>query len=160
MGKSRFDVNDLLAEARATLSRVTPEQAFDAQRNGALVLDTRVDADRSREGVIPESLHTPLSVIQWVVDSASGYANPAVQGLEQTLIVICNEGYSSSLAAASLKRLGFVNATDLIGGYRGWKAAGLPTCEVDRFTSARLPQRWTRAVVKGALYRVFLRLFQ
>jgi rhodanese-related sulfurtransferase len=157
----RFDVNDLLAEARAALTRLTPAEAFAAQQTGALLLDTRVEADRDREGVIPGSLHTPLSVIQWVVDPASGYAHPEIDRFDRTLIVVCNEGYSSSLAAASLKRLGFVNATDLNGGYRGWKAHGFPTCAVAAATDAsqqRQPLR--RTLIKGALYRLFLRAFQ
>ena len=103
-----------------------------------------------------------VSVIQWRVDPASGYADPAISGFDQTLIVVCNEGYSSSLAAASLQRLGFRKATDLVGGYRGWKAQGLPTCTVDEAHASTKagPKLWRRSVIKGALYRLLLRFFQ
>ncbi len=157
----RFTVRALLAEARAQLTRVTPEQAFAALRAGALILDTRCDAERAREGVIPGSLHTPLSQIQWLVDPASGYQHPAIEGFDQTLIVVCNEGYSSSLAAASLKRLGFVNATDMDGGFRGWKAAGLPVCPPENNPQPSLPAaRGRRRRIRPALYRLFLRVFE
>jgi rhodanese-related sulfurtransferase len=161
MTEQRFDINDLLAEARATLVRQSAAQAHGARGAGALLLDTRTAEDRMREGVIPGSIHMPLSVIQWRVDAASGYAHPAIQGFEQTLIVVCNEGYSSSLAAASLKRLGFVNATDLIGGFRGWKAHGYPVCDV-REAASLAPRSASpvRTALKGWLYRVFLRVFQ
>ena len=82
MSQKRFDINDLLAESRATLTRLTPEQTLSAQSAGALIIDTRVDADRTREGVIPGSLPMPLSVIQWRVDPASGYADPAISGFD------------------------------------------------------------------------------
>jgi rhodanese-related sulfurtransferase len=157
----RFTVNDLLAEARAALTRLTPEQAYAAHQQGALILDTRIEAHREHEGVIPGSIHAPLSVVQWVVDPASGYPLPEIEGFNQTLIVICNEGYSSSLAAASLKRLGFVNATDLNGGYRGWKAHGYPTCSPrDAQASVRVQRPVRVSAIKGLLYRVFLRVFQ
>ena len=162
MSQKRFDINDLLAESRATLTRLTPEQTLSAQSIGALIIDTRMDADRVREGVIPGSLPMPLSVIQWRVDPASGYADPAISSFDQTLIVVCNEVYSSSLAAASLQRLGFRKATDLVGGYRGWKAHGLPTCTVDEAHASTKagPKLWRRSVIKGALYRLLLRFFQ
>ena len=106
MTTHRFSVNDLLQEARATLTRLTPQQAHDAHMTGALILDTRTETDREREGVIQGSIHTPLSVIQWVADPAPGYQHPSIDGFEQTLIVVCNEGYSSSMAAASLQTPG------------------------------------------------------
>lgn len=162
MTPQRFSVNDLLHEARATLVRMNAQQAYAAQQGGALILDTRTEQDRDREGVIPGSIHTPLSVIQWVADPAPGYQHPAIHGFEQTLIVVCNEGYSSSLAAASLKRLGFVNATDLNGGYRGWKACGLPTIgsadNIELRPAGGIRRR--SHTLKALLYAVFLRMFQ
>ena len=129
----RFTVNDLLAEARAGLDRLDPRRASQlVARSGtdpgaALLIDVRQHTDRWREGVIAGSVHIPLTVFEWAVDPASGVTNDAVTGFEQLLVVMCNEGYQSSLAAATLQRLGFTRATDLIGGFRGWKAAGLPT---------------------------------
>jgi rhodanese-related sulfurtransferase len=122
----RFTVNDLLDEARAGLRRVGPHAAQRAQLDGALLVDVRNHTDRWREGVIGGSLHVPLIVLPWAFDPASGAANPALGDLGRTVVLFCNEGYSSSLAAATLQRLGFSGATDLDGGFRAWKAAGLP----------------------------------
>jgi rhodanese-related sulfurtransferase len=122
----RFDINDLLAEARSHLNRVSPEQAEVMMQEGALILDTRQDTDRWADGVIPGSLHTPRTVLEWVVDPASGNPDTVARSLAQPLVVVCNEGYSSSLAAHALQRIGFFNATDMIGGFHGWRTAGLP----------------------------------
>jgi rhodanese-related sulfurtransferase len=160
--KDRFTIQDMLAEARIGLKRLKPTEALHAQKNNALFLDTRVSEDREREGVIPGSIHVPLSVIQWRVDPSSGFQNPNIRDFEQTLIVVCNEGYSSSLAAASLQRLGFVNATDLDGGFRGWKAAGLPVCHASENieASASSVHAVKRFRLREHLYRIFLKVFQ
>ena len=84
-----------------------------------VVLDTRTPTDRDRFGVIAGSVHAPRTVLEWAVDPASGYHHPAVRGFDQRLVVVCHEGYSSSLAAQSLRRLGFHRATDLVGGVAG-----------------------------------------
>lgn len=160
MRTQRFTVADLLAEARATLLRLTPTQAAAAQHAGALLLDTRTEADRLSEGVIPGSVHMPLSTIQWLVDPAPGYQHPVIHGFDQHLVVVCNEGYSSSLAAASLKRLGFVNATDLDGGYRMWKIQGFPTVPVAANVAMQPVQGTRRRTVKSRLYQLFMRVFQ
>jgi rhodanese-related sulfurtransferase len=111
-------VEELLARARARLHRLGPAEAAEAQAGGALLVDTRSEDDRRREGVIPGSLHVPLSVLPW---RAELLGSP-----EGELVVVCNDGYSSSLAAALLQELGFERATDLAGGFRAWAAAGLP----------------------------------
>ncbi len=111
-------IEELLARARARLQRLGPEQAAQAQARGALLVDTRADDDRRREGVIPGSLHIPLSLLPWRAE----LLGPA----DGELVVVCNDGYSSSLAAALLQELGFERATDLDGGFRAWAAAGLP----------------------------------
>ncbi len=121
----RFTVHELLAEARAGLDRLEPVAAHQAQALGALIIDIRPEHNRQREGIVAGSLHIPLTVLEWAVDPASGVANPAVGDLDRQLIVMCNEGFSSSLAAASLQRLGFRRATDLAGGFRAWRSAGL-----------------------------------
>jgi rhodanese-related sulfurtransferase len=122
----RKTVADLLAEARRGARRLEPEEARAAVEEGALLVDTRAEEDRLADGVIPGALHLPLSVLEWRVDPDSETHNPRVGGLERELVLVCNDGCSSSLAAARLRELGFARATDLVGGFRAWKAAGLP----------------------------------
>jgi rhodanese-related sulfurtransferase len=122
----RRNIDEVLAAARARLRRLTPAQAALAMRDGAMLVDTRDGDVRSREGTIPGAVHAPLSVLEWRVDPDSGYQNPVLAGKEDRLILICREGYSSSLAAVRLHELGFVNTTDVIGGFAAWAAAGLP----------------------------------
>lgn len=124
---TRYTINDLLTDARRHLVRLTPAQALAAQQAGALIIDTRTPTDRDNEGVIPGSAHMARTVLEWRCDPASGHQDRHLTDFEQQIIVVCNEGYSSSLAAANLQRLGFRHATDLIGGYRRWRAEGLPT---------------------------------
>jgi rhodanese-related sulfurtransferase len=115
-----------LAAAQARLSRLTPGEAAAAVRKGRVLVDTR-DADlRAREGRIPGAVHIPLSVLEWRVDPTSGHQSPALAGHEDDLVLICHEGYSSSLAAVRLQELGFEKTTDVIGGFVAWAAAGLP----------------------------------
>jgi rhodanese-related sulfurtransferase len=92
----------------------------------AIIADARDGALRSRDGRIPGSVHAPLSVLEWRVDPTSGHQNALLAGREDRLILICHEGYSSSLAAVRLQELGFENTTDVIGGFVAWAAAGLP----------------------------------
>jgi len=137
----RETVHDLLYAARQEAPRLTPEALRDelAADPDVVVLDTRTPTDRDRFGVIAGSVHAPRTVLEWAVDPASGYRHPAVTGFDQRLVVVCHEGYSSSLAAQSLRRLGFRRATDLVGGVAGWRAAGLPLVAPDheRFSSGR-----------------------
>jgi rhodanese-related sulfurtransferase len=119
----------MLARARSTLRRLEPREALSAQRDGALLIDTRAEDARRRDGVIPGSLHLPLSVLEWRVDPDSESRDPRVGGLDTRLVIVCAHGYSSSLAAARLQELGFTHATDVIGGFEAWADAGLP---VDR----------------------------
>jgi len=129
----RTTVHDLLFEARATIARVSPNRL--AQRiwaaDGTLVLDTRTHTDRERFGVIPGALHVPRTVVEWHFDPVNGYLHPAMRSFDQPLVLVCNSGYSSSLAAANLVRLGFTNVADLIGGHTAWAAAGLPITQPD-----------------------------
>lgn len=126
---ARKTVEELLAEARARLRRLVPEQAVAAQARGALLVDVRGEEDRGREGVIPGALHVPLSVLFWRADPDSLNRNERIGSLDRELVVFCNDGYASSLAAATLQELGFERATDLDGGFRAWSAAGFPTAE-------------------------------
>ena len=105
---------------------MTPVEAATTMRQGATLVDTRDEDLRSRDGRIPGSVHIPLSVLEWRVDPKSGHQSAALAGREDRLVLICHEGYSSSLAAVRLHDLGFANTTDVIGGFLAWAAAGLP----------------------------------
>ncbi len=118
-------VDDLLGAARARLERLEPQQALAAQGRGALVVDTRPEADRTSEGSIPGALVVERTTLEWRLDPASDAALPQADH-DAHVVLVCNEGYSSSLAAATLQDLGVHRATDLVGGFRAWKDAGLP----------------------------------
>jgi rhodanese-related sulfurtransferase len=123
---ARPTIDDLLAEARIGLDRLEPAAAQAAIEAGALLVDTRCEELRRADGIVPGSVHVPLSVLFWRLDPASGYDDPALSDLERQVILICAEGYSSSLAAATLRQLGFERATDVVGGFEAWRTAGLP----------------------------------
>jgi rhodanese-related sulfurtransferase len=123
----RTTINVLLAAARKRLARLEPTQAVAAVRDGAVIVDIRSEDDRERDGVIPGAVFVPRNVLEWRLDPASGHSNPELgNGLHRHIILVCNEGYQSSLAAATLQDLGFARATDLAGGFQAWRAAGLP----------------------------------
>jgi rhodanese-related sulfurtransferase len=123
----RTTVAELLAEARARLDRVSPEEAEAAVHDGALLVDIRSEVDRAADGVIPGSLHQPRNALEWRADPASGHDDPRLSAdLDRRIVIVCSDGYQSSLAAATLQDLGFARATDLVGGFRAWRAAGLP----------------------------------
>jgi rhodanese-related sulfurtransferase len=124
MGRKTID--QLLAGARARLDRLGPAQALEAQRAGALLIDTRSHDERVRHGAIAGAVHVPLSVLPWRLDPDFEYRDPALSDPSRQVILICADGYSSSLAAALLQEMGFVLATDLDGGFNGWKSAGFP----------------------------------
>src|SRR6266550_908332 len=123
---SRRTVNDLIAAARSQLHRLSPEQAVDRMHEGWTLVDVRASDLRARNGVIPGAVHAPLNVLEWRVDPISDAQEPALAGHEDRLILFCQEGYSSSLAAVRLQELGFADTTDMIGGFAAWAAAGLP----------------------------------
>lgn len=126
----RRTINDLLDESRAGLARLGPAEALRAGEGGALLIDTRSADLRTRDGTIPGSVHVPLSVLYWRLDPSSGHDDPELsRALDRHIVLVCDHGYSSSLAAATLRQLGFSNATDVVGGFQAWAAAGLP---VDR----------------------------
>jgi MFS family permease len=138
----RRTVGELLAEAQNRIApRLEPSDASEAMRDGAVLIDLRSKDERRREGIIPGSMHIPRSVLEWRLDPDSGYSNPYVRH-GQRLIVFCAQGFSSSFAAATLHELGWWTSTDIIGGFAGWKAAGLPTIEAgddDDAEDGRLP---------------------
>ena len=122
----RRTIHDLLAGARARYRRLTPVEAFAATRAGALLIDIRTDAQRHRDGDIPGALAIDRTVLEWRVDPASGATHPAIGDLDAPLILLCNQGYSSSLAVGTLLDLGASRVTDVVGGFEAWRAAGLP----------------------------------
>jgi len=124
-------IDDLLEAARARLVRLDPAAAGEAAESGALIIDTRCAEARRTSGVIPGSVHVPLSVLYWRLDRTSGHADESLADRERQIILVCADGYSSSLAAATLRDLGFSRATDLAGGFNGWAAAGMPVERLD-----------------------------
>lgn len=125
MTESGTPVDRLLAEARAGLARVTPEQADALRRAGALLVDIRPHANRVGEGEIPGAVPVERIVLEWRLDPLGSHRLPEVTP-ERPVVIFCNEGYASSLAARDAVRLGLDKATDLIGGFRAWAASGLP----------------------------------
>ncbi|HTX81358.1 MAG TPA: rhodanese-like domain-containing protein [Streptosporangiaceae bacterium] len=121
-------VDDLLAEARAHLERLDPHEAYVATGDGALLVDIRPAAQRAAEGEIPGALIVERNVLEWRFDPASDARLP-VASYDLQVIVVCSEGYTSSLAAAALQELGVHRSTDLAGGFRAWEAAGLPVSD-------------------------------
>ncbi len=119
-------VSDILDQARERLRRLDPVQAHEAIRAGAILVDTRPDAQRRAEGGVPGALLVERNVLEWRFDPRSDARLPEATGYDAQVIVMCSEGYASSLAAASLQDLGLRNATDLVGGFIAWAEAGLP----------------------------------
>lgn len=122
-------IDDLLAEARARLVRLSPREALAAQASGALLIDTRSERDRRSEGAIPGAIAIERTVLEWRLDPASGASIPEAS-YDAHIVIVCNDGYSSSLAAATLQDIGIARATDMIGGFRAWKIARLPIVQL------------------------------
>jgi len=116
----RRTIDDLVAQCRARLERVAPTDVSAEQRAGALVIDVRPADQRERDGLLPDAIIVDRNVLEWRLDPASPHRIEQVTGYDQRIILVCNEGYSSSLAAATLHDLGLHRATDLIGGYQAW----------------------------------------
>lgn len=131
-GVRRRTLDDLVGEARARIERFAPAQALAAMRRGALLIDIRAGDERERDGFVPGSLHIPRAVLEWRVAPASRWRNPHVGGLEKQLVLLCAEGYSSILAAATLVDLGFRRAGDVTGGFAAWRETGLPVSQAER----------------------------
>jgi rhodanese-related sulfurtransferase len=123
---ARTTIQELLEAARGRLQRLEPRAARAAVAAGAVLIDIRSERQRERDGVIPGAHFIPRNVLEWRVDPASGHSDPSLgDDLDRHMILVCNEGYQSSLAAATLQDLGFRRATDLAGGFQAWCAAGL-----------------------------------
>jgi rhodanese-related sulfurtransferase len=122
----RISADQLLGQARCRLDRLSPERAHAAMLVGALLIDIRSEVQRERDGVVPGSRFIPRNVLEWRCDPVSRWRDEAVSDAGARIILICSEGYQSSLAAATLQQLGHFDATDVIGGFQAWEAAGLP----------------------------------
>jgi rhodanese-related sulfurtransferase len=118
-------LDTLLSGARSGLRRLDPAAAARAQVAGAVLVDIRPHAFRAAEGEIPGALVVERNVLEWRFAPDSPWRLPEA-GHVDVLVLVCNEGYASSLAADALRRLGLTGATDLAGGFRAWAAAGLP----------------------------------
>jgi rhodanese-related sulfurtransferase len=118
-------IAQILAEARDRLRRITPAEVFGRWRDGAVLVDIRPAEQRRREGEIPGALVVERNVLEWRFDPASDARLP-IAAYDLDVIVVCSQGYTSSLAAAALQDLGLSRATDLVGGFLAWRAAGLP----------------------------------
>jgi rhodanese-related sulfurtransferase len=130
MTVERQTIDRLLRESRAGLDRLRPDAAHAATSEGALLVDIRSESQRAADGVIPEALFIPRNVLEWRLDPASPDRLPQVSGYDLEVIVLCNEGYSSSLVADTLRALGLTRTVDVIGGFVAWAAAGLPVVPV------------------------------
>ncbi|MFE6482304.1 rhodanese-like domain-containing protein [Streptomyces sp. NPDC057757] len=126
-GQHPVGIDELLDKVREGLDRVEAEEAYAADRAGdALLVDIRYAALRERDGLIPGALVVERNELEWRLDPQGSHRAPEATSHDLRVVVVCNEGYASSLAAVSLRQLGLHRATDLIGGFQAWKAAGLP----------------------------------
>ncbi|GLW00491.1 rhodanese-like domain-containing protein [Streptomyces lavendulae] len=119
-------IDELLERVRAGYTRIAPRAAHEAFLDGALLVDIRYQALRERDGLIPGAVVVERNELEWRLDPQGSHRLPQATGHDLRVVVICNEGYASTLAAASLHALGLHRATDLTGGFQAWKAAGLP----------------------------------
>ena len=122
-------IDEMLAEARSRLTRLGPREARDELERGAILIDIRSESQLAADGHVPGAAHVPRNVLEWRLDPDCDFRDEALSRPDATIVVMCNEGYQSSLAASTLQDLGLPHATDLEGGFQAWRAAGLP---VDR----------------------------
>jgi rhodanese-related sulfurtransferase len=123
-----ISVDDLLAEARRSLTRLTPRQAWEAMERGAALVDIRSESQRLEGGLVPGAAFIPRNVLEWRLDPASPHCIRELASRDRPVVLICEGGFQSSLAAATLVRMG-VDATDVEGGFQAWRSEGLPTEE-------------------------------
>ncbi|MER6976874.1 rhodanese-like domain-containing protein [Streptomyces carpinensis] len=120
-------IDELLERVRRGYERVEPRAAYTIARAGeALLVDIRYAALRERDGLIPGALVVERNELEWRLDPQGSHRLPEATGHDLQIVIVCNEGYASSLAVASLHQLGLHRATDLVGGFQAWRAAGLP----------------------------------
>jgi|SRR3954447_25111827 rhodanese-related sulfurtransferase len=122
----RTTIHDLLEHARARIDRVGVHEAFAEQAEGALLVDIRSEGQRARDGAVPGALWVARNALEWRADPDSGASDPRLARPDARVLLLCDEGYQSSLAAATLRDLGFTRVGDVAGGFQAWRAAGLP----------------------------------
>jgi rhodanese-related sulfurtransferase len=120
-------VDALLDEARADIERYSVAEAFDYQQQGALLIDIRPVAQRAEHGVVPDALCIERNVLEWRLDPQCEHRLPGIDSYQRRIVVLCQQGYASSFAAASLRLLGYTQVGDVVGGFDAWRSAGLPT---------------------------------
>ncbi|AXE80605.1 rhodanese-like domain-containing protein [Streptomyces atratus] len=125
-GKEPVGIDELLERVRAGFVRVGPQEAVAATADGALLVDIRYAELRERDGLIPGALVVERNELEWRLDPQGSHRASQAVSHDLHIVVVCNEGYASSLAVESLRQLGLHRATDLIGGFQAWRAAGLP----------------------------------
>ncbi|GAA1598236.1 rhodanese-like domain-containing protein [Streptomyces globosus] len=126
--RGRIGIDALLERVRGTYDRVSPAQAYaESTAGGAVLVDIRYQALRERDGLVPGALVVERNELEWRLDPQGSHRLPEAVSHDLRVIVFCNEGYASSLAAASLHALGLHRATDMTGGYQSWRAEGHPT---------------------------------
>ena len=128
-------VEELLGEAAAEIDRLSPAEAHEAAQQGDLLIDIRPSEQRRRDGLVPDAAIVDRNVLEWRLDPEGEHRDPALARRDRRIILICNEGYQSVLAAATLRRFG-LDSCDVIDGVQGWTAAGLPL----QPTAARSPR--------------------
>jgi rhodanese-related sulfurtransferase len=133
-GRRIRSIDELLAEVRARIDRYEPVQAAERVAAGALLVDTRSAALRAEQGAVPGAVVVERNVLEWRLDPRSEWRLPEITGPDVEILVICAEGFSSSLVADTLRTLGHPRSADVVGGVEAWIAAGLP---VDRGADPR-----------------------
>jgi rhodanese-related sulfurtransferase len=118
-------VEELLAEAATEIDRLSPAEAHEAAQQGDLLIDIRPMEQRQRDGLVPAATVVDRNVLEWRLDPEGEHRNPDLARRDRRIILICNEGYQSVLAAATLRRFG-LDSCDVVDGVQGWMAAGLP----------------------------------
>jgi rhodanese-related sulfurtransferase len=119
-------LEELLSQARGRLRRLDAGEALRAMQQGATLVDIRSDRQREKDGAVPGAMKIARNVLEWRCAPTSAWRDPKLSDPGGTLILMCDEGYQSSLAAATLQELGLHHATDVIGGFQAWRGAGLP----------------------------------
>ncbi len=122
----RKTIDELLAQSRAGLVRLRPQEAAAAIRGSAVLVDIRSESQRATDGIVPDAIWFARNVLEWRCDPSCEAHDDRIGGVDRHVIVMCDAGYQSSLAAATLQQLGFARATDIIGGFQAWRAAELP----------------------------------
>lgn len=137
----RHSLERLVNQAAAQIARYSAAEAFSAAAGDGLIVDIRSQDARELHGIVPGSVHIPRTVLEWRIALDSPWRNRHLGGLDQQLILICDHGYSSILAAGNLVQLGFHRAGDVIGGFEAWQDSGLPVtpCRHRAATAGGLP---------------------